>query len=97
MTFEREIPYGKHNDTNVSLDHVVERRNGGHTTNANLRLAHRGCNNKRDKKFPHTAGPLAPGNVSPVVLEAEARESLAPNAYDHFVLTWAQRAANLLL
>ncbi len=96
MAFERETPYGKHNDLNVSLDHVIERRNGGHTTNNNLRLAHRGCNNKRDKRFPHTAGPLAVGNISPKDYDEEVAR-LEPNAYDHFIAIWAQRATNLLL
>jgi hypothetical protein len=46
-----------------SIDHVIERRNGGSNLPANLRVAHVSCNNNRDKLYPHTAGPPAPANT----------------------------------
>lgn len=37
-----------------SLDHVLERRNGGWDSHDNLRLAHRICNSQRRSRFPET-------------------------------------------
>ena len=37
-----------------TLDHVIERRNGGWNSSDNLRLAHRDCNSARAHRFPHT-------------------------------------------
>lgn len=38
-----------------SVDHVVERRNGGWNDLDNLRLAHRSCNSSREYLFPATS------------------------------------------
>jgi 5-methylcytosine-specific restriction endonuclease McrA len=37
-----------------SIDHVIEKRNGGWNSRDNLRLAHRRCNAARQHYFPHT-------------------------------------------
>lgn len=96
MTFGAEQP-GKLKAHNVSLDHVVERRNGGRTVNQNLRLAHRGCNNNRDKRFAHTAGPLAPGNLPgyPHPRLPAQYKALPPeaNPYDAWVESWARTSS----
>jgi len=36
-----------------SLDHVLERRNGGWDSYDNLRLAHRSCNSARESRWPN--------------------------------------------
>lgn len=57
-------PNGQPTKDAATLEHVIERRNGGHTTMGNCRASHHRCNTKRDEKFAHTAGPLHPGNLS---------------------------------
>lgn len=37
-----------------SIDHVIEKRNGGWDALENLKLAHRSCNSARQQRFPHT-------------------------------------------
>lgn len=39
----------------ASIDHVLERRNGGTNALANLKLAHSRCNSRRDDLFPATS------------------------------------------
>ena len=57
-------PGGSIPDRAPTVDHVVERRNGGTSHLSNLRAAHRACNNERDSRHAHTAGPKAPECVS---------------------------------
>ena len=46
--FKKGTPRKLKNFTRTSLDHIVEKRNGGSDDISNLRLTHAFCNNARD-------------------------------------------------
>lgn len=43
----RQRAFAKLDDNAITFDHVIPKSQGGAKTFENLRLAHRGCNNKR--------------------------------------------------
>ncbi len=63
----------------MTIDHVIEQRNGGADDLENLRLAHNICNSTRDRLFPQTAGPRYLGQMDDLYPE---RPGWTPYGYD---------------